>query len=317
MALQSIGSSFDGLGLIKATDTSVIGAVFSGLPQRRLTDEHVYEWRGVDPSDDVFIVAHRMDHDAPLHGHDFYEFIFVLDGTVINAVDGQRLYMLPETLCIMNLDSVHSLKALDPQAAIINLCVRKRLFDEGVFHGFMESDSVMARFLRGEAARGHLFFSDSGNHRLVSIMMGIAQEYAGCGNRQSFSLLGRLLILLDELAKTPAYSFYGMDSKAMRMMSYIRDHCDTVSINEIASEFGYSPNYCSQYIKKHVGRSASELIADARIARAEMLLQTSDLSIQGVASAVGYKSVGHFNELFHSYHGMTPGDYRKLCRFSL
>ena len=295
----------------------MIGSVFSSLPQRKLTDEHIYEWRGVDPTDDVFMVAHRMDCAAPPHGHDFYEFSFVLDGTVINAVDGQRLYMLPETLCVMNLDSVHSLEVVDPQAAVINLCVRRPLFDDGVFRSFLESDSVMARFLRGETGKGHLFFSDSGNHRLANIMMGIAQEYSLAGNRQSFSLMGRLLVLLDELAKTPAYSFYGMDSRAVGMISYIRDHCDTVSIKDIAREFGYSENYCTQYIKKHIGRSASELIADARIARAELLLQSSGLSVQAIANAVGYRSVGHFNELFRSYHGMTPGDYRKLCRFIL
>ena len=317
MTILSNDSSLDGFGLIKTTDTASIGTVFSSLPQRRLTDEHMYEWRGVDPSDDVFMVAHRMDCSAPPHGHEFYEFSFVLDGTVINAVDGQRLYMLPETLCIMNLDSVHSLEAVDPEAAVINLCARRRLFDEGVFRSFLESDSVMARFLRGETGKSHLFFSGSGNHALANIMMGIAQEYARAGNRQSYSLLGRLLILLDELARTPAYSFYGMDSNAVRMISYIRDHCDTASVKEIAREFGYSENYCTQYIKKHVGRSASELIAEARIARAEKLLQSSDLSVQAIANAVGYKSVGHFNELFRSYHGMTPGDYRKLSRFTL
>ncbi|WP_416188560.1 helix-turn-helix domain-containing protein [Paratractidigestivibacter sp.] len=36
--------------------------------------------------------------------------------------------------------------------------------------------------------------------------------------------------------------------------------------------------------------------------------------MQAIAAAVGYRSVGHFNELFRSYHGMTPGDYRKLSR---
>lgn len=317
MTLLSAGSALDDFGLIKTTDTRSIGTVFSSLPQRRLTDEHMYAWRGVDPTDDVFIVAHRMDSSAPPHGHHFYEFSFVLDGTVINAVDGQRLYMLPETLCVMNLDSVHSLEAIDPNAAVINLCVRRRLFDEGIFRSFLESDSVMARFLRGETGKSHLFFSGSGNHRLANNIMGIAQEYSRAGNRQSFSTLGRILILLDELAKTPAYSFYGMDSKALDMISYIRDHCDTVSIKEIAREFGYSENYCTQYIKKHTGRSASTLIAEARIARAEMLLQSSDLSVQAIANIVGYKSIGHFNELFRTYHGMTPGDYRKLCRFAL
>lgn len=314
--MQSV-DVFTALGLIKETDVTTIGPVFSRLPQGRLSDELVQQWIGLNSTDDIFILAHRMDHDAPPHAHAFYELSYVFDGVVINAVDGQRLYMPPETLCVMNLNSVHSLEVVNPQAVVVNLCIRKHLFEEGLFHEFLESDNVMARFLRGENGKGHLFFSDSGNHMLANTMVGIAQEYSRAGNRQSFALAGRVLVLLDELAKTSGYSFFGMDSNAMRMITYIRDHCDTVTIKDIAKEFGYSQNYCTQYIKKHTGRSATRLIADARMARAEVLLRTTDLSVHAVAQTVGYRSLGHFNELFRSYHDMTPGDYRKLCRFAL
>lgn len=305
------------LGLIRETDLAMIDPVFSRLPQGRLTDEEVIGWVGIDPSDDIFVIAHRMDHAAPPHCHEFYEFSYVFEGVVVNAVNGQRLYMPPETLCVMNLNSVHSLEVVDPDALVVNLGIRRRLFEEGMFRSFIESESVMARFLRGETGKGHLFFTDSGNHLLANAIAGIAQEYARSNNRQSFGLAGRVLVFLDELGKMPAYSFYGMDSKAMRMISYIRDNCDTVSVKAIAQEFGYSANYCTQYVRRHTGRTISELIADARIARAEMMLRTTDLSVQAVANAVGYKSVGHFNELFREYHDMTPGDYRRLCLIAL
>lgn len=98
------------------------------------------------------------------------------------------------------------------------------------------------------------------------------------------------------------------------MMEYIRENCATVTAGSLAKEFGYSENYCSQYVRRHTGKTISTLIADARIDRAEELLQTTDMSIEAIANAVGYKSVSHFHEKFKERHGFTPADYRKLGR---
>ena len=301
-----------GLALVPSSDAASASSVFLQLPQGRLSDEQVLGWRGLSPDTNIFMLAHTMDYPAPRHRHGFFEFSYVFNGTVVNIVNGQRLFMLPDTLCVMNLNSVHALEIADSDAIMVNLCIRKQLFEEGVFRSYLEADNVMARFLRGEEGKSHLFYTDSGNHALASSIARLAQDYVDAGCQPSFTFMGHMLVFLDELSRTPIYSFYGMDLRAMQMVSYIQEHCATVSIKSIAREFGYSENYCTQYIKRHTGRTASELIADARIARAEELLQTSDLAVRAVAEEVGYRSVGHFNELFRSYHDMTPGEYRML-----
>ena len=303
-----------GMTLVPSSDAASAKMAFLKLPQGRLTDEQVLDWRGISPDNDIFMLAHTMDYPAPRHRHEFYEFSYVFNGTVVNIVNGQRLFMLPDTLCVMNLNSTHALEIVDPDAIMVNLCIRQQLFQEGVFRSYLEADNVMARFLRGEEGKSHLFYTDSGNHALATSIAKLSQDYTDAGCRPSFSFMGRVLVFLDELSRTPIYSFYGMDSRAMQMVSYIQEHCATVNIKSIAREFGYSENYCTQYIKRHTGRTASELIASARVARAEELLRSSELSVRAVAEQVGYRSVGHFNELFRSYHDMTPGEYRMIYR---
>ena len=312
MDARAAKGSLGALALMPTSDGSSAAEVFLRLPQERLTDKQVLDWQGISADDSVFMLAHAMDYPAPRHRHDFYEFSYVYNGTVINIVDGQRLFMLPDTLCVMNLNSTHALEIADRNAIMVNLCIRRRLFEDGVFRSYLESDGVMARFLRGEEGKSHLFFTDSGNHALANSIARLAQDYADAGCHPSFSFMGHVLVFLDELSRTPTYSFYGMDARAMRMVSYIQEHCATASVKTIAREFGYSENYCTQYIKRHTGRTASELIADARVARAEELLRTSDMSVRAIAEEVGYRSVGHFNALFRSYHDMTPGEYRML-----
>lgn len=305
---------FSALGLMHNADPDDIERTFATAARGHLSDQRVADWAGLLPDEDIFMVAHDMRSATPLHGHDFYEFSYVAGGIVVNVVDGERLYMLPDSLCIMNLNTRHSLEVADSDAVVLNLGIRPRLFSSGIFRDFMEEDSVISEFLRGDGARGHLFFSDAGNHALIGEMVALASAYSQAVMRQSYTLAGRVLMLLDRLASTPTYSYFGVDTKTMRIVSFIRDHCEVASIQLIARKFGYSENYCTQYIKAHTGRTATALIADARVTRAEVLLSSSEMSVQAIARAVGYKSVGHFNELFRSYHGMTPGDYRKLSR---
>ncbi len=45
--------------------------------------------------------------------------------------------------------------------------------------------------------------------------------------------------------------------------------------------------------------------------RAAELLHTTELSLEGVAKAVGYSSVSQFIAAFRQQYGLTPGQYRK------
>ncbi len=281
-----------------------------------VTSDLLSDWSGIDFTEPIFVVAHGMPFGVPEHAHDYFELCYVLDGTVANIVGGQRVYMLDGTLCAMNLASRHALEPVDAQAVVINLCLRPSLFEAGVFAEFLAADNEMSRFLRGEGTSDHLMFSDSQSRRLAAQMEAVVMEYAKADFHQSFALSAQVLLLLDELSRTPTYSYYGLSTKTLRMLAYLREHCADVTMSSLGREFGYTANYCSQYLRKHTGKTATELIAEARVAKAEGLLATSDMNVEAVAAAVGYTSYSHFNELFQLYKGMTPGDYRRLSRIA-
>ena len=264
------------------------------------------------PDGKIFILAHEMNAPGPTHTHDYYEISYVMDGTVINRIDGRQLYMIGGSLCIMNLNSTHSLDNVDPTAVLVNIGLRQELFDEGVFHEFLMDDNVVSKFLRGETQNDYLFFTEAGNGLLSSSIVNMVEDYAAAGFRESYRLDAEVLLLLDTLSKTPSHSFTGIDRRALEMMEYIRENCATVAVGSLAREFGYSENYCSQYVKRHTGRTISSLITDARMEQAEEMLTSTDMSIGDIAKTVGYRSTGHFHENFKERHGITPSDYRKL-----
>lgn len=223
--------------------------------------------------------------------------------------------MPPGSLLIMNLNSRHALETADPSAAVINLCLQPGLFEAGVFADFLTSGSLLANFLRGRTGKDHLLFSDTPDGALRRAVADMLSEYAASGLKPSFSLAAQVLLLLDRLAKLPAGGYVGIDPTALEMVSWLQEHCaEPGGMADLARAFGYSRAYCSRFIRRHTGKNPSEFVAEARIARADDLLASSDLSVEAVARAVGYRSVGHFNELFRARRGMTPGDYRRLRR---
>ena len=270
-------------------------------------------WAGT-PDSQVFLLAHDMRYAAPLHTHDYYEIGYVMDGTLINKIGGKQLYMISGSLCIMNLNSRHELEPVDPDTVLVDIGLKRELFDEGIFHEFLMDDNLVSKFLRGETQADYLFFTESRNGLLASSIVSMVEDYAEAGFKESFGLDAKVLLLLDTLSKTPSHSFYGIDRRTLEMMDYIRTNCATVTVGSLAREFGYSENYCSQYVKRHTGKTITALIADARIEKAEELLTTTDLSVETIARAVGYKSSSHFHEKFKERHGITPADYRKLGR---
>ncbi len=54
-----------------------------------------------------------------------------------------------------------------------------------------------------------------------------------------------------------------------------------------------------------------DYVRDVRLRRAAQLLQVGGLSVDGIASKVGYASRSHFSHAFHEQYGCSPVDFRK------
>ena len=264
--------------------------------------------------EDIALVAHSMQFDTSVHRHDYYELVYVGKGEVINVVDGKELFMSARDLCVMGLDSSHSLHAVYRDATVINVCLHPRLFQTDYFRAFLESDSPTATLLRGEAQNNYLFFPENAGSLIETLVYASAADYVEAGFRQSLSLTARVLQLLCETTKLKVHTFYGIDAKTLDILMRISDHPETATVAGVAAEFGYSPNYFSQFMRKHTGYSPKEIITRHRMNMAAGLLRDSDMTVEKVAAAVGYHNCGNFHLSFKRQFGRTPDEYRHLPR---
>jgi AraC family transcriptional activator of mtrCDE len=88
------------------------------------------------------------------------------------------------------------------------------------------------------------------------------------------------------------------------------------SLPELARLCNMSRATLARQFQEKLGRSASSLLTDIRMALAANELKKPSMSTGAVAEAVGYQSEAAFQRAFKSHMGMTPAEWRKTQEVS-
>lgn len=121
---------------------------------------HIDEQTFILENMDISFVRHARYTPAFWHRHDFFEIIFVQNGTCTNYVLGRSIPMRTGDICIMAPDVTHSLSAFHDEDYIINILIRKSTFEQSFF-GLLDSDTILSDFFKRTFIRlqkFHTFF---------------------------------------------------------------------------------------------------------------------------------------------------------------
>jgi len=87
-------------------------------------------------------------------------------------------------------------------------------------------------------------------------------------------------------------------------------------VSGYASMLNISPNHLNKTIKLITQKSPSVWIRETLINEAKVLLFQTDLSIQEIASELGFDDQSYFTRLFKKQEGITPISYREMIDLS-
>jgi AraC-like DNA-binding protein len=82
-----------------------------------------------------------------------------------------------------------------------------------------------------------------------------------------------------------------------------------ISIEEMARTLGYHRTYLSKIFKQFTGLPPMGYLLKVRMERAKQLLQ-EPLTVEQVASSVGYPDALYFSKQFKKWYGCTPSEFR-------
>ena len=85
-------------------------------------------------------------------------------------------------------------------------------------------------------------------------------------------------------------------------------------ISTMSGKYGLSDSAFSHMFKRTFGVTFITYVNQRKIQRAKEMLEDSSVSLEVVASRLGYSSASNFTRMFKSYEGITPGAFRQLHR---
>ena len=90
-------------------------------------------------------------------------------------------------------------------------------------------------------------------------------------------------------------------------------YAQPISVSGMSAMLGYHRTHLCKLFRQSTGMSPMQYLLQMRMQRAELLL-ASDMTIEQVASSVGYGDALYFSKKFRSWSGLSPSEYRKELR---
>lgn len=283
-------------------------------------NEKMFCWPG-PPEDEILIVVHQSGGRQELfHRHDFFYFNYTYQGEYdsisykydnrITIREGELYAGQPfagHAICVHN----------DKETTIIGVLIQKETFFRS-FLPMLSANSKFFHFLLDPATNSfsdeflHFDIEDSCNIRTLLEMMVI--EYASKQEDTQAILKPLVLSFLVQIARQYALVYHyenANQSPSEKIIQYMGEHSDSVTLKEIANHFSYHPNYVSTLLRKEIGKSFSEILLEQRMERAVILLSGTNLPINEIALMLGYSNSSNFYKAFREYYKCSPRDYIK------
>lgn len=100
-----------------------------------------------------------------------------------------------------------------------------------------------------------------------------------------------------------------------RIHEYIQLHLhEPLTASEIAATVQLTPDHLNRIFKHGTGTSLMSYVTRLRMESAQLLLRTSELSVQEIGRLVGYRHVSHFSRTFVQHTGYAPLKYRQQVK---
>jgi AraC-like DNA-binding protein len=100
-----------------------------------------------------------------------------------------------------------------------------------------------------------------------------------------------------------------------QVQTFMREHIDQpLTLETLSQQANLSRYHFSNRYKKLTGYSPIKHFLNMKMEHACQLLDSTDMTVQAIASAVGYDDALYFSRLFKKTLGTSPRDYRSSIR---
>lgn len=307
LAIEKLGKEFSSLDL-----------TFHQMKEGRQGDVTSF-WPGSEEEDILICVFKGTSINEPFHRQDFFfiNYAYQQDYQALSYKYDNLITIREDECYIGQPYSGYALRGKsETELVIIGVLIRKDTFFRE-YLPIMYTDSDLFRFFiepqTNKFSDEFIHLTSGKEHEIRSLLEAMVIEYADRREDTQRLLKSMLQTLFLQIARR--YRVENTRSSQLslseKIMQYMADHSNVVTLKDIASHFSYHPNYISALLHKETGRKFTEILLEKRMERAVLLLKNTTLSIEEIAAMLGYSNSSNFYKAFREYYHTTPREYLK------
>ena len=151
-------------------------------------------------------------------------------------------------------------------------------------------------------------------HKTIEFMMALAGQHATLSEPKLFSFCYDVFARLIADNHSRHYTTppdFRLETYIEKAIALMRDkYSQPLQVTDIAAHVGLNSNYFGSLFQHYIGISPQGYLITLRMQQARSLLSETDLSIQDIASRVGYPSPISFSRAFSKLFNIAPRAYR-------
>ena len=249
-----------------------------------------------------------------LHSHEFLEMGYILKGSATNITNGNKQRLTEGSMIIIDYDTNHIVVDKSKDFYSVNMLFMPEYIDPSLFNCLSFKDVLRNSQINFIYYDDYYHFKDDEGD-ILPLIHKIINEYNSnkhASEQYIRCLLIETFILLMRKSEAKALQAKKSDKNFEQIVEYLRTHyAEHISLKDLSLKFNYSTATIYQMFQKNLNIKYADFLADIRINAACNLLKESNLTIDEIAYAVGYKDTGSFRKIFKSKIGVSPKSYSK------
>lgn len=274
-----------------------------------------YEETNVMPDPGFQIEFVTMKHNSQPHWHQEMEILFILNGSAVVTIGGEKCRMASFDFMAIDCMTVHETIYRLPQT--MGICIH---ISKGNLRKYLSDiDLVQFSCIPGKLTPDQ---QDAYN-RLCTYLKDLTVLYFEQKPSYAFRCSALIMSVMAELTDFfstrhsddgPAQDV-GQMARIRQVFQYVEQHYrEPVSLRDAAGELGLNREYFCRFFKKSTGMSFLEYVNQVRLNHVYQDLLYTDGSIEEILEANGISSTRTFYSAFKKAYGCTPREVRKISQ---
>jgi AraC-like DNA-binding protein len=228
------------------------------------------------------------------HHHSYYQFIFVIDGTLLFTTHGEEYTLKRGQICITPPFQAHSLRSTTGYYQLgFNLQTEK---DVRGMIGLL--DAYINDFI---------IIDDNNFLDSLPMLEKECREFTKLSKIKIANILDSLLIsCVEMIVNGTEINFRN------HLLTFLNNNLNQkITLSDVSKELVVSQSHLERLVRKEFGCGVIDLYNQLRINKACSFLSASHYSIENISEHLGFYDTSHFSHFFKQKIKMSPTEYRK------